>query len=96
MKALGSRILPTPLVPRTAIALRFLLPITVPTPERPAARCRSLTTAAYSTPFSPALPMQETRISGSCRLFLISGSVSQTLLPQRWAASRSSAVSSLM
>ena len=33
-------------VPRTAMAFRFLLPMTAPTPERPAARCRSLTTAA--------------------------------------------------
>jgi len=46
MKAFGSRTLDTPLVPRQAIAFRFLLPITAPTPERPAARCRSLTTAA--------------------------------------------------
>ena len=43
------------------MALRFLLPITAPTPERPAARCRSLTTAANSTWFSPAPPMLETR-----------------------------------
>ena len=33
----------TPLVPRIATALRFFEPITAPTPERPAARCRSLT-----------------------------------------------------
>ena len=44
--AFASRTLPTPLVPRTATALRFFDAITVPTPERPAARCRSLTTAA--------------------------------------------------
>jgi hypothetical protein len=95
MNALGSRMLPTPLVPRTAIALRFLLPMTVPTPDRPAARCRSLTTAAYNTPFSPALPMLETRVSGSCRLLLSVASVSHTLLPHRCEASRSSATSSL-
>ena len=45
MKRLGSST-PTPTVPCTAIALRFLEPITAPTPERPAARCRSLTTQA--------------------------------------------------
>ena len=49
MNSLGLAILPTPLVPRTAMAFKFLLPITAPTPERPAARCRSLTTAANST-----------------------------------------------
>ncbi len=42
MKRLGSLMLPTPRVPRTATALRFFEAITVPTPERPAARCRSL------------------------------------------------------
>ena len=41
-----SRIPERPLVPRMATALRFFEPITAPTPERPAARCRSLTTAA--------------------------------------------------
>ena len=35
-----------PLVPRMATALRFFEPITAPTPERPAARCRSLTMQA--------------------------------------------------
>lgn len=96
MKALGSRMLPTPLVPRTAMALRFLLPMTAPTPERPAARCRSLTTAANSTWFSPARPMPEMRVSGSCSVVLRCSSVSHTLLPQMSAASRSSATSSLM
>ena len=46
MNSFGSAMLPTPLVPRTAIAFRFFEPITAPTPERPAARCRSFTTAA--------------------------------------------------
>ena len=36
----------TPMVPCTAIALRFLDPITAPTPLRPAARCKSLTMQA--------------------------------------------------
>ena len=36
----------TPRVPRTAMALRFLDPITAPTPERPAARSRSFMTQA--------------------------------------------------
>ena len=36
----------TPRVPRTAIAFRFLDPMTAPTPERPAARSRSFITQA--------------------------------------------------
>ena len=82
MKAFGFLTLPTPFVPRTAIALRFLLPITAPTPERPAARCKSLTIAEYKTPFSPERPIEETRINGSWCLVLMAGSVSQTVLPQ--------------
>ncbi len=72
MNSRGLARLPTPSVPRTAIAFRFFDPITAPTPERPAARCRSLTTAAYSTWFSPAPPMLETRTSGSCSCVLSS------------------------
>jgi hypothetical protein len=63
MNAFGSLTL-TPSVPRMATAFRFLDPITVPTPERPAARCMSLTTQAYFTPFSPETPIEATRISG--------------------------------
>jgi hypothetical protein len=96
MKALASAMLPTPLVPRTAIAFRFLLPITAPTPERPAARCRSFTTAANSTLFSPASPIDEMRSSGSWWSFLSVSSVSHTLCPHNADASRSSATSSLM
>ena len=95
MNSLASAKLPTPLVPRTAIALRFLEPATAPTPERPAARCRSLTMAANSTWFSPALPMLEMRSSGSWWAFFSASSVFQTLWPHRWLASRSSAWSSL-
>jgi len=65
MNSLGLAMLPTPLVPRTATAFRFFEPITAPTPERPAARCRSLTMAENSTLFSPARPMVEMRSSGS-------------------------------
>jgi len=94
MKAFGSLMFPTPFVPRTAIAFSILLPATAPTPERPAARCRSLTIAAYSTWLSPARPIVEMRISGSwCAFFSIS-SVCQTVLPNRCDASRSSTVSS--
>src|ERR1700730_15965624 len=46
IKPIGSLMPATPLVPRTAIALMFFDPITAPTPERPAARCRALMTAA--------------------------------------------------
>ena len=45
MKRLGSSTL-TPTVPWTATAFRFFEPMTAPTPERPAARCRSLTMQA--------------------------------------------------
>src|SRR3546814_17599697 len=51
-------------LPRTAMAFTFLEPITAPTPERQAARCKSFTMAAYNTRFSPALPIEQTRISG--------------------------------
>ncbi len=88
MNAAGSLTLPTPLVPRTAMALRFFEPITVPTPERPAARCRSFTTAAYRQPVSPAGPMPETRTCGSWNLFLSQASVSHVDLPQIAEASR--------
>jgi hypothetical protein len=45
MKPCGSSTL-TPREPRTATAFRFFEPMTAPTPERPAARCRSLTMQA--------------------------------------------------
>jgi len=90
-KAPKSRIPATPLVPRIATAFRFFDPITAPTPERPAARCRSLTMQANSTWFSPATPIEDTRTSGSCSSCLICSSVSQQLLPHSPAASRSSA-----
>ena len=96
MNSLGLAMLPTPIVPRTAIAFRFLLPITAPTPERPAARCRSLTTAAYNTWFSPASPIELMRSCGSWCCFFSIASVSKTLLPHRWAASFSSAWPSLI
>jgi hypothetical protein len=96
MKAAGSRTLPTPLVPRTAIAFRFLAPITAPTPERPAARCRSLITPAKRQPASPARPIEETRICGSWCFVLRRCSVSHVVRPQTPAASRSSALSSSM
>ncbi len=88
MNALASRTL-TPRVPRSATALRFFEPITAPTPLRPAARCMSLTTQAKRTPFSPATPIEATRIRGSWCLALIPSSVSQTDLPQNGAASMS-------
>ena len=45
MKRFGSSTV-TPFVPRTAMALSCFEPMTAPTPERPAARCRSFTTHA--------------------------------------------------
>ena len=93
MNSFGLAMPVVPRVPRTAIALRFFDPITAPTPERPAARCRSFTMPANSTPFSPARPMDDTRISGSWCCFLIVSSVCQTVVPQRCEASRSSASS---
>ncbi|MPM94275.1 hypothetical protein SDC9_141421 [bioreactor metagenome] len=81
----------TPLVPLTTIALRFLEPITAPTPLRPAALWSSFMMLAKRTLFSPAGPIHATLASGSCfarRAAVVSG----TFLPQRSDASHSSAV----
>ena len=86
----------TPTVPRTTMALRFFDPITAPTPDRPAARSISFTTAAYRTPFSPARPIEATRTSLSPRRSRKVVSVSHTDLPHRSDASLSSASSLVM
>ena len=82
-------------VPRTAMAFSFLEPITVPMPPRPAARCLSFMMAEKRQPVSPAGAMQAMRNSSpsSSRSRSV---VSNTSLPHRWAASRSSTVPSLM
>ncbi len=50
-------------LPRTAIAFRFLEPMTAPVPVRPAMRPSSLAMQAKRTIFSPAGPMAEMRTS---------------------------------
>ena len=92
-KRMGSLMLPTPLVPRQTSAFRFLDAMTVPTPERPAARCRSFTTAAYRQPCSAARPTQAMRMSGSWCLACRRSSVSHTEVPHRSSAGISSAFS---
>ena len=85
-KRIGSLMPETPRVPRTATALRFFDAITVPTPERPAARCRSLMIAEYRQPASAERPTQATRSCGSLYFSWRSSSVSHTDLPQRSSA----------
>jgi hypothetical protein len=51
----------TSFVPLTAMAFRFLEPITAPKPLRPAARVLSLIIQAIFESFSPAIPMDATR-----------------------------------
>ena len=79
----------TPPVPRTAMALRFLEPMTAPTPLRPAARCLSFMIDAKRTRFSPAGPMHETMASWTPVSALMVSSVSQTPLPHRCCAGTS-------
>ena len=93
MKATGSLILPTPFVPRTATAFRFLEAITVPTPERPAARCRSLIIPAYKHPASADRPTAAILSKGSWYFLCKISSASQTDLPQISSAGTSSAFS---
>ena len=86
----------TPPVPRTAMALRFFEPMTAPTPDRPAARCRSLTMAAKRTRFSPAGPIQVTTVSCCPDSSRTISSVSQTVLPHRCSAEQIRTSSSQM
>ena len=76
-------------LPRTATALRFLEPMTAPTPERAAARCLSLMIAAMRARFSPAGPMQAT-LTSSAVSRLMASSVWWVSRPQRSVASRNS------
>ena len=84
----------TPRVPRMATALRFLEPMTAPTPDRPAARCLSFMMQANRTRFSPAGPMQATRALGTPSSARMPSSVADTVLPQKARASRSCTSSS--
>jgi hypothetical protein len=77
-------------VPRAATALRFLAPITAPTPERPAARCLSLMMQAVRARRSPAGPMEQTLASAWVSA-LSPSSVSCVVLPQTAWAGRISA-----
>ena len=94
MNASASWTLPIPPVPRTATAFRFFDAITVPTPERPAARCLSFMIAEYRQPCSAVRPIQAMRICGSWWVWRTISSVSQADLPQMPSAERSSALSS--
>ena len=75
------------------MALRFLVPITAPTPLRPAARPHSFMILAKSTCLSPAGPMQATLASSSV-VDRMASVVSGTVFPHRSAASRISTTSS--
>ena len=83
-------------VPRTATALSFLAPITAPTPERAAARPRSLMMPLIRDSFSEAGPMQAIRIFLSPAAVWMAVSVSTVSLPQSWAASFNSILSSFI
>ena len=74
-------------MPLTAIALRFFDPITAPGPVRAACRPPSFVMLAKRTRFSPAGPMQATRVRcPSC--CLIARSVSSVVIPMKLRASR--------
>jgi len=77
-------------------ALRFLLPITAPTPVRPAARpsLPSLIMEAYRTRFSPAVPTLVTAALGSVSSRR-AASIAYVSVPHRWRASRSSTLVSV-
>ena len=78
-------------LPFTTTAFRFLLPITAPTPDLPAARCRSFIMDANRTFLSPAGPIQAT----FAFISVSDSSISVVLwvsFPQRWTADLSSAL----
>ena len=68
--------------PRTTIAFRFLLPITAPTPLRPAALYRSFMIAAIRLRCSPAGPIVRTLALESPNRSSRRSVVSPTSLPQ--------------
>ena len=51
--------------PRTAMAFRFLAPMTAPSPQRPWKCFSWLTMAAKRTPRSPEIPVWRTRSTGA-------------------------------
>ncbi len=82
-------------LPRTATALSFLEPMTAPTPERAAARPRSLMIPLIRDSFSEAGPMQAMRIFRSPAADWMAVSVSTVSRPHRCAASFSSILPSV-
>ena len=71
------------LLPRTAIAFRFLEPITAPRPVRPAMRPRSLAMSAKRTMRSPAGPMADTLYSSEPSSRRTASSVAKVSRPIR-------------
>ena len=78
------------ILPRTAMARRFLEPMTAPKPQRPLKCFSSLVMLAYNTPFSPAGPIWATRMRSSFSSLRIASCTSPVILPHRWEASFSS------
>ena len=76
-------------LPDNATALRFLEPMTAPTPPRPACR-PSLLMVANRTRFSPAVPTAATRTASLPSSARMAASVSAALRPQSRLASRNS------
>ena len=70
-------------LPRTTIALRFLLPMTAPMPVRPFARLPMLMMAATRTSFSPAGPTWATSIFLSPSSAFRRSSTSAVVRPHR-------------
>jgi len=83
-------------VPRAAIALRRLAPITAPSPDRPAALPLSVITQAISDCCSPAGPTMPALMRGSPSSSLSRSSACQVVRPHRCEASRSSTRPSLI
>ena len=81
--------------PRTAMALRFLSPMTAPTPSR-LALARPCSMEAKKTLCSPARPMDDTCTFGSPSSWRMSSAVSSVPKPLKWVASRISTLSSLI
>ncbi len=86
----------TPPVPFTAMAFKFLLPITAPTPPRPAALTLSHIKLAIGTSFSPGGPIDTTLYLGSFSMLRILSSVSQVFFPHISPAGISSIWSSVI
>ena len=91
----AGRAMLTSLVPRTAIALRRLSPMTAPIPPRLALDL-PCSIDAKNTRFSPARPMEATWALGSSSSWRIASAVSSEPFPLRWDASRISTLSLLI